>query len=878
MKNIFSNITWRTMKQNRSRTIVTIIGVILSTAMISAVTTFGISVQDFLIQETIRQKGNWHMEMRVPTEESREIVGDERVETFGTTVSLGYAGAQGLEETDLTPYFHVESYSKECMDMVNMGITEGRAPENDSEILVPDFLLAMQKEDEKISLGDQLTLDLGKRMLGNEELSDNTSYISSNNPDMTEEMLSEGEETLQPEETKIFTVVGSYNRNEIGTVIPEIAYEIISGPTEKNTDSCTLVVRLKSPRDVNAFEEDMVEKYPLISYSRNSTLLRWYGVDGNQNVMKLLAGILGMVICLIMTASVSLIYNAFSISMRERTGQFGLLSSVGATKKQLRKTLRFEAWTVCLIGIPLGLISGAAGIGVTLYFVGPMLSDWIYGVSSGIPVKVSVTALALAAVIALITVHISAWIPAGRMKKLSPLEAIRASQDIQKIPKKVREHGIAGKVFGLEGMLASRNYQRDKRKYRTTVVSLTLSIVLFVTSGAMVTYLRKAGQDVFTASVVDVSIEPSEEDKIPQIMEELEASEGADEIYQYKSGSFAIKIDKEMVPEEMEYRFTDAGDGTFLTECCLYILPDEQFVEYAEEVGADPEEYTNQEELRALYKDSFRQYDGSTGKYSTAYLLQNEEGKAFELADINALMKDTEEFGVMKNNFTITASKSVEVYPKASTQNYYSMSMAFVTPESTFENAGGSINTERLKTSFSIISDDYKKVCQDVLKKSGDRNSALYECSVYNMNENEEKGQNILTVIRVLSTGFVTLMSLIAVANIFNTISTNLYLRRREFAMLRSAGMTEKGFRKMMGCECLIYGMRSICYGVILSAGTSYLAYQIWQTGVESSYRLPWMYWVISAAAVFLVVGITMLYTMRKMRKDNVIDVLKQNG
>lgn len=247
MKNIFSNITWRTMKQNRSRTIVTIIGVILSTAMISAVTTFGASVQNFLIEETIRQGGNWHLEMRVPAEEIKKITGDERVETFGTTTSLGYARAQGLEDTDLTPYFHIESYSKACMNMLNMDITEGRMPENDGEILVPDFLLAMQKEDEKISLGDQLSLDLGKRMLGNEELSDNTSYISSKNPDMTEEMLSEGEETLQPEETKTFTVVGIYNRNEIGTVISELAYQIISGPTEKKTDSSTLVLRLKSP-------------------------------------------------------------------------------------------------------------------------------------------------------------------------------------------------------------------------------------------------------------------------------------------------------------------------------------------------------------------------------------------------------------------------------------------------------------------------------------------------------------------------------------------------------------------------------------------------------------------------------------------------------
>ncbi|MBS6196511.1 MAG: ABC transporter permease [Clostridiales bacterium] len=877
MKNIFSNITWRTMKQNRSRTIVTIIGVILSTAMISAVTAFGSSIQDFLIEETIRQRGNWHMVMRVPTKEEGIITGDERVEAFGTTVSLGYAEAQGVEETDFAPYFHVESYSKECLDMVNLGITEGRMPENEGEILVPEFLLAMQKEDEKLSLGDELTLAIGKRMLGEEELLDINPYMSLKNPEMTEELLPDGEETLQIEETKTFTVVGVYSNNEIGAYISELSYQLISGPGQGNEDFCTVVVRLKSPRDVNEFEEEMTEKVSASSYSRNSTLLRWYGVDKNQNILKVFVRILGMIICLIVAASVSLIYNAFSISMRERTGQFGLLSSVGATKKQLRKSLRFEAWTVCLLGIPLGLLSGVAGIGITLYFVGPMMSDWIFGVDSGIALRVSVASMVIAAVIALVTVHISAWIPARRMKKLSPLEAIRASQDIQKLPKKVKRTGIAGRLFGLEGMLASKNYQRDKRKYRTTVVSLTLSIVLFVTSGAVVMYVQQAGDDVLNASVVDISVEGKKEGNIPEIMEELKAAEGSEEIYRYQSGMFAIRVEGELVPEEMKYQFTDGGDGNFLKYCVLYILPDDQFAEYAKEVGADPDAYLNQDELKAIYKDSFRQYNQSTGKYGMASLMENEEGTVFEMGEAE-LAEDAENFGVMKNSFRVTADKSTDIYPKASTQNYYSAMPAFVIAESTFEKAGTMIDQENMNTNFSLISKEYKKVYQDILKRSKDQNSPLYGCGIYNMNEGEEKGQNIMTVIRVLTTGFVVLMSLIAVANIFNTISTNLYLRRREFAMLRSAGMTEKGFRKMMGCECLIYGLRSICYGVILSTGSSYLAYCIWQNGVEFSYRLPWLYWLISVAAVFLVVGITMIYTMGKMRKDNVIDVLKQNG
>lgn len=95
--------------------------------------------------------------------------------------------------------------------------------------------------------------------------------------------------------------------------------------------------------------------------------------------------------------------------------------------------------------------------------------------------------------------------------------------------------------------------------------------------------------------------------------------------------------------------------------------------------------------------------------------------------------------------------------------------------------------------------------------------------------------------------------------------------------MLRSAGMTQKGFRRMMGCECLIYGIRSICYGVLISAGTSFLVYRSTSFGVSYRFTLPWLYWGISAAAVLVVVAATMLYSMKKMKGDNVIEILKQS-
>lgn len=880
MKNIFSNITWRTMKQNRSRTIVTIIGVILSTAMISAVTTFGVSVHDFLVKESIRQDGNWHMSMQPVSKKLKEkICSDERIELIGTTTSIGYAKSKALREEELTPYFHIESYSEECLDMLNLDLVEGRKPRNDSEIIVSAFLLTNQEADNQLAIGDKLTLEVGKRMLGEEEVSDERTWLSFENPDLAPEIVEElgGEEHLEIEAVKEYTIVGTYLHSPLSDFSSGIAYQLIAGPMEETADTYGMVIRLKSPWDVNAFEEEIqAEDLSGMEYCRNNNLLRWYGVDKNNNFLAVIVGLLGIVIVLIMAASISLIYNVFSISMRERTGQFGLLASVGATRKQLKKSLQSEAWIVCLTGIPLGLISGVAGIGITLYFVGPMLSDWIYGVNTGVPLKISVVSIVSAVVIAFVTVRISVWIPARRLKKLSPLEAIRASRDIKRTLERQKRNGIFEKVFGLEGMLASRNYQRDKRKYRMTVVSLTLSIVLFVTAGSYILYLGKAGKDALISSQVDLSIAYVNPEKRDLAMKELEQTEGIDKVRSYRKGLFALHVDQEMVPGNMWGMFLDVGDGTFVHGCLLNVLPDDQFAEYAREVGADPKKYINQEELKAIYKDNVRVYDIETEKYRSNSMLEKIDGMEFELGDSTALNYEAEDFGVMKNIFRVTAEDQADIYPKESTDSYYSAMVSFMIAESTFEKAGAGIDREYMDLYFSVNSKDYKNVYQKLIEKSQDETSSLYESVIVNMNESFDKHENIMTVIRVLTTGFVVLMSLIAVANIFNTISTNLYLRRGEFAMLRSAGMTEKGFWKMMGCECLIYGLRSMIYGVLISGGSSYLVYLSLQSGVEFSYILPWQYWLTAVVGVLLVVGITMLYAMRKIKKDNIIEVLKQ--
>ena len=142
----------------------------------------------------------------------------------------------------------------------------------------------------------------------------------------------------------------------------------------------------------------------------------------------------------------------------------------------------------------------------------------------------------------------------------------------------------------------------------------------------------------------------------------------------------------------------------------------------------------------------------------------------------------------------------------------------------------------------------------------------------------EEENRNIVIIIQVFAYGFIILISLIAAANVFNTISTNIALRRREFAMLKSVGMTAKGFNRMMNFECILYGTRALLFGLPVSVGISYLIHLAVSEGYQKDFTLPWVAIGIAVLSVFLVVFVTMMYSMSKVKKDNPIDALKNEN
>ena len=647
-------------------------------------------------------------------------------------------------------------------------------------------------------------------------------------------------------------------------------------------------------------------------YAYNTKVLLYSGTAPFDSFLTAFYSLAAIIIALIVFGSVSLIYNAFSISVSERTRQFGLLSSVGATRKQLRRMVLFEALAVSIVGIPLGILVGIGGIGITLLLIG---DKFFSIVRVDIPMRLCVSwqAVVIAAVIALVTVLISAWIPSKRATRVSAVEAIRQSMDIKVSGRPVRTSKLAYKLFGLPGVLAGKHYKRNRKKYRTTVVSLFMSIVLFVSAAAFTDYMMESAEgglasdqfDLIYAAESDASSTMTPDALLELLFSEQNVTGGTYTKKQFLQGD----ISREYVTAMYADRFADFGmerEDAAPKELgisgYLYFVADAEFNRLLEKYNLKEADYYDRDKPLGIALDRNIELDRQLEKYVTLDTLKGDECmiEGLYYVEIDGYYrKDSriDENGnkvVLYQNrdnendiielpyeesfakYTLRSEKTIEEAPffvSRSTPVAINMIYPYSMLESVVPEAA--LNQFR-NTEYFLTSSDHTASFENlapVLTENGLSSRQLFDYAA-----NAETDRNVVTIIRVFAYGFIVLISLIAAANVFNTISTNISLRRREFAMLKSVGMTQKGFRRMMNYECLLYGSKALLLGLPVSCGITYLIYRAVTTAYETSFHLPWAAIGIAVLSVFLVVFATMMYSMSKVKKDNPIDALKNEN
>lgn len=848
--NILNKVALQGLKKNRTRTVVTIIGVILSVAMITAVATFGVSLLSYMADGAAKKYGNWHVAfLDVASSFVQEQMNDKEVLNTVTFDNIGYALVDGAKNPN-KPYFFVAGFNQKTFDALPITLLSGRLPENSSEIVISGKVTTNSTT--SYAIGDTLSIAIGNRMNGNEKLGQNNPYTS---------------EIFVPQEERNYTIVGVCQTPAFEEDFSPGYTLITRTDTTDLVNELSLFVTLKNPRKVYSYVDKTAANR---TYILNNYVLRFMGLDATDKIFNaLLYSVGGIVVAIIMIGSIFLIYNSFSISLNERTQQIGILSSVGATSKQLRNSVLFEGACIGVIGIPIGIVVGIVSIGFVISVVDKNFESVLY-TNVPLTLNVSVFAIVGAATVSIITILISAYIPARKSANTPVMECIRQTNEVKVESKAVRTSKLTQSIYGLEGILALKNFKRNKKRYRSIVLSLVLSVVLFVSTSAFVIDLKQASEQAKVVTDYDIGFgtQDMSDSEMLQLYDKLKNTNG---VYESSYQTFTEYLCTVSASELSDAYWETTGEHSLNETIDLKIgiqfIDDNTYMKFVNDLGLTGNQQSGKMIVVAKMENNSNDVEG-VNDLRDMFINSS--------MDFTIIPQTNKEPKVAQNvNATFVEFMPLDTPPMIGGLEQRPYYLQGVVPWSLKEKFISSDTIVKGLTFKSRNPSQSVAEMKAVIESAGITSTYI----LLDTSEMLEESQNYIFIANVFAYTFIIMISLIAVANVFNTISTNIKLRRRELAMLRSVGMSDKDFNKMMCFECIFYGVRALIFGLPLAILSSWLIYKGMLIGGADNldFILPWFSIGVSVFSVFLVIFITMLYAVSKIRRENIIDALRDD-
>lgn len=892
---VLNELSIKDLKLNKKRSIVIIIGIILSTALICGVAGLITSFQNTFIDTAKDSQGNYHaIFYNVPKDELKYIEENRSIEDYYLSEELGYSylsnGNTSTEEEE-KPLVNIISMNDKFLNNMAINIKDGRLPENDGELAISTRINEKFKTNYKV--GDTITLNVGelkgtlenqnanyydeeriKKTDGAEQTTENEIVNVTSKTYKIVGIIERPTTTIEPYEADWFTVI-----TKMQTINKKANIAVLySKPNDyvKNTENINQMVTAKSGTKENDFNRvnglDKTYKSYKYKIKINKELLSFQGASLDDDTLRTIYGLGAFIMGIVLVSSVFVIRNGFAISITERLKQYGMLSSIGATKKQIKKSVYFEGFILGIIGIPLGILSGIFAIYILVNVVNYILKDYV---SSGtlLTYGISWPAIVVSIIVSVVTIWLSCKNSAKKASKITPIEAIRSSEDVKLKAKKIKCPKIITKIFKTGGEIAYKNLKRSKKKYRTTVISIIVSVVIFIAISSFIQYGFKMSNSYYTernynyvvyayttASPEDTEEFAKEQAENLKMLTDISNLPDAGDVSINKINMFEMKIDDKHKSELTDYgkdikgRFyaVDAENNP-IDDVNIIALSKNEYENYLKKIGGDYE----------TYKDGVILIDNNIN--------MDENGKRIQGSMYTWKKGDivTGKIGDKEYNVKIVAR--TEERPKG-VESMYNSNAFFIVSEEFINKTGYET------ASLYAQSNDAYKLDEEVEQYKNDNNLTNSNLNTFNMEKSVKAENAVVLVISIFLYGFIGVITLIGITNIFNTITTNMNLRKKEFAMLKSIGMTRKEFNRMIRLESVFYGVKSLIIGIPIGLVLSYGMYNVFRNSMEMEYVLPYKSIAVAVIFVAVVIGIIMRYSMNKINKQNIIETIRNDN
>ena len=897
--------TKRMLAANKARTAVTFAGIVLSFALLTAVLTGTSSLFHFFSEFMKVRDGDYYGVIYNCDEEDEARLA--QYEEVTQSCRMGIVGVAekgfGIEhELSLSNrvYVAIGSVDADFFDTMGVRLIEGRLPENENEVIIPQMMTTAGKE---FHIGDTITWQIGERIGSDGRV---IQHQEQRREDRSNEDFCE-KETIQAEHAKTYTIVG-ISTNPGYQMFAEPCYLVLT--TGVQTKTSDIYLKTKSIDDTSDF---IAKNFGDHQSKINETLLRYFG-KGVSNVRYMLFGMCAVLMVVIAIASVALIYNSFSISLTERTRQFGLFKSIGATRFQVMTSVFFEAGFLAVSAIPAGLFIGCAGVSCVFKILKNNFDAMInsagaaYAGSVSIIFYTKVWYLVVAAVAGIITILVSAMVPAMRAGRISPIEAIRQTNDIKdpKFAKSIRGRGILGMVFGVGGLIAHRNAKRNKKSYRAISFSLAICLFLFLGGGGFIYYMRLGmkGLNVpyyynYHIKFNDIYNDTFDPEYLTQefrekLVSQMRTSSSVSDAVYIRKANLHIVVD--------ESNLTDVGklavgeyivDGQMHYRDQIYFVEDTQYEAYLKQLGLNPEEYLRSENPKLLILNAVKgaaDFDDGRRRFYEGAMFQDSS----ELSEISIM--EQKKIGDASYAYPDPEDPSMMIYLVGDGRTAQS--------DDDFKKFKVPVEESIAKLQFEIgetvTAEDYpywawagdwgfvlplSAYNEDLFIMPNIQDYAYVKTIEYDESfdigmppQTDQYEANMIRILNVCLMCFLILIVLISLANIANTITTAVRLRTREYALIKAAGCGKYTFLRMIFAENLSYTLRGFVIGGLMGALANYKSYSYLKYSIYTNKIIPIGLYAVGAAAFVLVMIFSTVYTWRKVKRGNICEELRQEA